>query len=167
MDEHEVNMPYSLKEIIRYISGNMTEKEMHELENASLEDAFLAHALEGYQNVSLEDLKKMNDDIKIQLYYNPDNTQKNYTDKEVEESLEKVSLEVSIPQTAIPIKRRNSNGINRIFELQLVKFFIGIAASLMIIFCLFSFISKGSELGVSQKQNKYNYDNDYRRFQKN
>ena len=70
MNEHNINQPYSHEEIIRYLSDDMTEKEMHDFEKASLEDTFLAHALEGYQNISLEDLKKLKDDPGIQPDYN-------------------------------------------------------------------------------------------------
>ena len=39
---------FSLDDIERYHSGNMSSKEMHELEKAALDDPFLADALEGY-----------------------------------------------------------------------------------------------------------------------
>ncbi|MEJ7611528.1 MAG: energy transducer TonB [Ferruginibacter sp.] len=42
------NKTYSAADLANYHNGNMTEKEMHRLEKAALEDPFLAEALEGY-----------------------------------------------------------------------------------------------------------------------
>ncbi len=39
---------YSAEDLARYHSGNMTEREMHALEKAALDDPFLADALDGY-----------------------------------------------------------------------------------------------------------------------
>jgi hypothetical protein len=40
---------YSAEDIHRYFSGKMNASEMHAMEKASLEDALLAEAMEGYQ----------------------------------------------------------------------------------------------------------------------
>jgi TonB family protein len=47
------NIPtYSAADLLRYATGRMTAPEMHALEKATLEDPFLAEALEGYMEAS-------------------------------------------------------------------------------------------------------------------
>ena len=48
MPEREFHINYSIEDIERYLNGNMTAKEMHELERAALNDPLLADAIEGY-----------------------------------------------------------------------------------------------------------------------
>jgi hypothetical protein len=46
--KHKPNISYSHKDIERYLDGKMSREEMRKLELASLDDAFLADAIEGY-----------------------------------------------------------------------------------------------------------------------
>ncbi len=48
------NNNYSLADIEKYLQGKMSAAEMHELEKAALQDAFLADAIEGYKDISLQ-----------------------------------------------------------------------------------------------------------------
>ncbi len=57
------NYKYTAADFERYHSGQMNESEMHALEKASLQDPFLADALEGYSYTStsekdISDLKE-------------------------------------------------------------------------------------------------------------
>ena len=56
---------YNPEDIIRYHSGKMSNSEMHSLEKASLEDLFLADAIEGYMNTKTarEDIEEINQRI--------------------------------------------------------------------------------------------------------
>ena len=50
MAEKEANTNYGFSDIHRYLNGQMTAKEMHDIERAALQDPFLADAIEGYEN---------------------------------------------------------------------------------------------------------------------
>ncbi len=52
MSEKDKQIIYTALELKRYHSGEMTEKEMHALEKAAMEDPFLADALDGYLNTN-------------------------------------------------------------------------------------------------------------------
>ena len=43
---------YNLQDIKRYLSGNMSAQEMHDIERAALTDPFLADAIDGYRNAN-------------------------------------------------------------------------------------------------------------------
>src|SRR4051812_11586671 len=45
---------YTLADIQRYLQGGMSAREMHDLEQAALEDPFLADALEGYSEADMQ-----------------------------------------------------------------------------------------------------------------
>lgn len=49
MTDPNAHTDYSFADIERYLNGDMTVKEMHDLERAALQDPFLADAVEGYQ----------------------------------------------------------------------------------------------------------------------
>lgn len=52
MAEPSAHINYSFEDIQRYLQGNMSAQEMHNLEKAALQDPFLADAIEGYNEVS-------------------------------------------------------------------------------------------------------------------
>lgn len=52
MSNEEIHINYSLADIERYLQGRMTAKEMHAMEKAALQDAFLADAIEGYSEAA-------------------------------------------------------------------------------------------------------------------
>lgn len=64
-------MEYSIDDVIKYISGEMSRDEMYELEKESLKDPFLHLALEGYRKVKPEDLKKLEENRKPLPKYVP------------------------------------------------------------------------------------------------
>jgi len=51
MSQHDENI-YGAEDFERYHSGKMSEREMHAIEKAALDDPFLSDALEGYMNTS-------------------------------------------------------------------------------------------------------------------
>ena len=51
MAEQSTHSNYTFEEIQRYLQGKMSAAEMHEIEKAALQDAFLADAIEGYRDV--------------------------------------------------------------------------------------------------------------------
>lgn len=61
---------YSSSDFERYHSGKMTSTEMHEIERLSLEDPFLADALEGFQFTTnaTRDIAELNRKIKTKTY---------------------------------------------------------------------------------------------------
>lgn len=68
MSEENKHMSYSLADIERYLNGSMDAKEMHEIEKASLQDVFLADAIEGYREASLHTSHKHLNEINAALY---------------------------------------------------------------------------------------------------
>jgi len=71
MAEEKKYRKYSAGDIEKYHKGLLSQKEMHEIERAALDDPFLADALEGYANPSInisadisELQKKLNEKIK-------------------------------------------------------------------------------------------------------
>ncbi len=54
MADNKANTNYGFGDIHRYLNGQMTAKEMHDLERAALQDPFLADAIEGYHNSNKE-----------------------------------------------------------------------------------------------------------------
>ncbi|MEO6228637.1 MAG: carboxypeptidase-like regulatory domain-containing protein [Ferruginibacter sp.] len=48
MSEGKTNINYTAEDILNYHSGKLTAAEMHAMEKAALDDAFLAEAMEGY-----------------------------------------------------------------------------------------------------------------------
>lgn len=51
MDPEKTHIIYSAEDIQKYFSGNLSPAEMHAMEKAALEDAFLAEAMEGYEGM--------------------------------------------------------------------------------------------------------------------
>ena len=58
MAEKEANTNYGFSDIHRYLNGQMTAKEMHDMERAALQDPFLADAIEGYENANKQQSEK-------------------------------------------------------------------------------------------------------------
>jgi TonB family protein len=52
MGNENAHINYSLADIEKYLQGKMNATEMHELERAALQDAFLADAIEGYSEAT-------------------------------------------------------------------------------------------------------------------
>lgn len=50
MTDRNKNTGYTTRDIEKYLNGELTPREMHDLEKASLEDPFLGDALEGFKN---------------------------------------------------------------------------------------------------------------------
>ncbi len=67
MNEEHSNMKYSLADIEKYLQGKMSAAEMHELEKAALQDAFLADAIEGYNESSLQTAHKHLEEIQQKI----------------------------------------------------------------------------------------------------
>ena len=53
MAEQNIHINYTLADIERYLRGDMSAKEMHEMEKTALQDPFLADAIEGYSEAPL------------------------------------------------------------------------------------------------------------------
>ena len=51
MSDKEKNINYTARDIEQYVAGNMTARQMHDMEKAALNDPFLAEAMEGYETV--------------------------------------------------------------------------------------------------------------------
>lgn len=54
MADPNTHINYSVEDIERYLSGGMSAKEMHDIEKAALQDPFLADAIEGYGEASMQ-----------------------------------------------------------------------------------------------------------------
>lgn len=52
MAESSTHINYTFEDVQRYLQGEMSAAEMHDMEKASLHDSFLADAIEGYSTVS-------------------------------------------------------------------------------------------------------------------
>lgn len=65
MDQQSNHSNYTALDFKRYYSGEMTEREMHALEKAALEDPFLSDALEGYEhaNTPVEDIESIREKL--------------------------------------------------------------------------------------------------------
>lgn len=59
---------YTASDIQRYLNGQMSASEKHALEKAALEDAFLAEAIEGYQEAALPSVKSDIAELKQRLH---------------------------------------------------------------------------------------------------
>lgn len=65
MSDTNKHIIYSAEDIQRYLDGRMTPLEMHAIEKAALDDAFLAEAMEGYEAVEKhDDWKKVLSELK-------------------------------------------------------------------------------------------------------
>jgi hypothetical protein len=51
MGSNKHDIIYTAEDIQRYLAGGMEPAEMHALEKAALDDAFLAEAIEGYESM--------------------------------------------------------------------------------------------------------------------
>lgn len=58
MTDPNTHINYSVEDIERYLNGGMSAKEMHDMERAALQDTFLADAIEGYSEVSMQQAQK-------------------------------------------------------------------------------------------------------------
>lgn len=67
MADANAHINYSLEDIERYLKGGMNAKEMHDIEKAALQDPFLADAIEGYREASLEQSRKHLNEINALL----------------------------------------------------------------------------------------------------
>jgi len=63
MAEQNIHINYTLADIERYLHGDMSAKEMHEMEKAALQDPFLADAIEGYSEAPLQEAHRHLNDI--------------------------------------------------------------------------------------------------------
>lgn len=70
MTEKEANTNYGFSDIHRYLNGQMTAKQMHDMERAALQDPFLADAIEGYQNSNREQSEQHLNEITAALQGN-------------------------------------------------------------------------------------------------
>lgn len=67
MADSNTHINYSVEDIERYLQGKMSAKEMHDMEKAALQDAFLADAIEGYSNASFDESHKHLNEITAAL----------------------------------------------------------------------------------------------------
>ena len=51
MDDREKNIIYTARDIEQYLAGKLSPLQMHAMEKASLDDPFLAEAMEGYEGM--------------------------------------------------------------------------------------------------------------------
>ncbi|MEP7144597.1 MAG: TonB family protein [Ferruginibacter sp.] len=58
MDSEKNNIIYTAEDIQKYLSGKLGPAEMHAMERAALDDAFLAEAMEGYEGMQAEDWER-------------------------------------------------------------------------------------------------------------
>jgi CarboxypepD_reg-like domain/Gram-negative bacterial TonB protein C-terminal len=58
MTDPNTHINYSVEDIERYLNGGMSAKEMHDMERAALQDPFLADAIEGYSEASMQQSNK-------------------------------------------------------------------------------------------------------------
>ena len=54
MTDPNTHINYTIQDIERYLNGGMSAKEMHDMERAALQDPFLADAIEGYSEASMQ-----------------------------------------------------------------------------------------------------------------
>lgn len=59
---------YGMEDIQRYLSGNMSSREMHEIEKAALNDPMLADALDGYKNADAKTTGQHLNEIKAWVF---------------------------------------------------------------------------------------------------
>lgn len=58
MTDPNTHISYTIEDIGRYLNGGMSAKEMHDMERAALQDPFLADAIEGYSEASMQQSSK-------------------------------------------------------------------------------------------------------------
>ncbi|MEO5890564.1 MAG: TonB family protein [Ferruginibacter sp.] len=58
MEPDKNNINYTARDIQQYLSGKLSPADMHAMEKAALDDAFLAEAMEGYEGMQDQDLDK-------------------------------------------------------------------------------------------------------------
>ncbi|CAN5634438.1 carboxypeptidase-like regulatory domain-containing protein [soil metagenome] len=58
MTDPNTHINYTIEDIERYLTGGMSAKEMHDMERAALHDPFLADAIEGYSEASMQQSNK-------------------------------------------------------------------------------------------------------------
>ncbi|MEO8711951.1 MAG: hypothetical protein ABI405_07515, partial [Parafilimonas sp.] len=68
MTDPLAHINYTFEDIQRYLQGRMSSSEMHDMEKASLQDSFLADAIEGYTNVSETIAKQHLNEINASLF---------------------------------------------------------------------------------------------------
>ncbi|MEO6730460.1 MAG: TonB family protein [Ferruginibacter sp.] len=67
MDAEKKHIIYSAEDIQKYFSGKLGPAEMHAMERAALDDAFLAEAMEGYEGMQQQDLGNILTSLKTGL----------------------------------------------------------------------------------------------------
>lgn len=67
MQTNQQHINYTFEDIEKYFQGKMTTAEMHELEKAALQDVFLADAIDGYRNSSLQQSQQDLKDIRNKI----------------------------------------------------------------------------------------------------
>ncbi|MEP6467893.1 MAG: carboxypeptidase-like regulatory domain-containing protein [Parafilimonas sp.] len=68
MADPSTHINYSFEDIQRYLEGKMSAAEMHTIEKAALQDAFLADAIEGYNDADLAKAKQHLNEINASLF---------------------------------------------------------------------------------------------------
>ena len=68
MADPSTHINYTFEDIQRYLQGKMSSAEMHDIEKASLQDSFLADAIEGYTDVSAATAKQHLNEINASLF---------------------------------------------------------------------------------------------------
>lgn len=68
MADQNIHINYSVTDIERYLQGQMSAKEMHDMERAALQDPFLADAIEGYSEAPFEQSHQHLNDITALLH---------------------------------------------------------------------------------------------------
>jgi outer membrane biosynthesis protein TonB len=74
MADSNTNINYSVEDIERYLHGKMNAQEMHDMENAALQDPFLADAIEGYISASPDETHKHLNEITAALQVSKEKT---------------------------------------------------------------------------------------------
>jgi len=74
MAEQGAHNNYSVEDIERYLKGELSAKEMHDMEKAALQDLFLADAIEGFSKTSFEESHKHLNEITAVLQTKKDET---------------------------------------------------------------------------------------------
>ena len=67
MADTNTHINYTIEDIERYLNGGMSAKEMHDMEKAALQDPFLADAIEGYSEASVQQSQKHLNEINALL----------------------------------------------------------------------------------------------------
>jgi hypothetical protein len=67
MADANTHINYTIEDIERYLNGGMSAKEMHDMEKAALQDPFLADAIEGYSEASIQQSQKHLNEINALL----------------------------------------------------------------------------------------------------